>query len=472
MKSNHQSPKNLSSSPIHSDVATRSTSQKMSLVVDTDQGGKVGRPLKEIPTLYLPKERRDRTAKIWYYTYKGENKSTGCTSRRDAWQVALREQDKYESLQNKPSVASSVTVGEVLKFFLDQSILLEDIYLVLIKNWIAHLRPFWQKIKVTSINPKRHGDEYCQYRRTQIRTNAERGASNSALRPEIDCLNKALRAFRKENPNFHLPEVMVDKPPRDPAREVWLTRDEIARLCRAARGRVWDSETGGWRRHPATTVGERGLLVLKSSEWRKRMRVMIRFILIALYTGSRSGVVLVAQWIAGPDHGYFEVAQSLFHRRGWNEIESSKERPEIKVPRQLDVLLKLWKKNDMKGYDIITGDVAFSPTSIVVHREGLSLPDYVGNWHKIRIAAGLGPEMIPHTLRHSAANWLIEGGATIKQAADYLGVDVPTFKGTYLQWAPQFATEAALAMDPRRYNPHRNANLFGAIEDGPEPPSS
>jgi len=104
----------------------------------------------------------------------------------------------------------------------------------------------------------------------------------------------------------------------------------------------------------------------------------------------------------------------------------------------------------------------------VIHRAGSPVSQPGKDWRIARAAAGFGPEFVLHALRHSTATWLIEGGATIKEAADYIGVNVQTFTLVYLQVAPHFAQEAALAMDPRRRNPHRDPKLFEA-EGSPLP---
>ncbi len=63
-------------------------------------------------------------------------------------------------------------------------------------------------------------------------------------------------------------------------------------------------------------------------------------------------------------------------------------------------------------------------------------------WNTVREAAGLGEDVTPHTLRHTAASWLLWGreakGArpaqkplTIWETAEVLGADASTIERVY-----------------------------------------
>jgi integrase len=80
---------------------------------------------------------------------------------------------------------------------------------------------------------------------------------------------------------LHRGGVRVALPARGKARQRWLTRNEVARL-------LWTC----WR---AREVQE-GLQTDK-----RPLRHLCRFLLLALYTGSRPGAVLRAAWQRAPD---------------------------------------------------------------------------------------------------------------------------------------------------------------------------
>jgi integrase len=45
--------------------------------------------------------------------------------------------------------------------------------------------------------------------------------------------------------------------------------------------------------------------------------------------------------------------------------------------------------------------------------------------------AGIGPDVTPHTLRHTAASWGMQNGADHGELADYLGMTVETLRRVY-----------------------------------------
>ena len=46
-------------------------------------------------------------------------------------------------------------------------------------------------------------------------------------------------------------------------------------------------------------------------------------------------------------------------------------------------------------------------------------------------AAGLPPDVTPHTLRHTAATWLMQSGADLWDSAGFLGMSVATLEHVY-----------------------------------------
>lgn len=57
--------------------------------------------------------------------------------------------------------------------------------------------------------------------------------------------------------------------------------------------------------------------------------------------------------------------------------------------------------------------------------------------------AGLGPRISPHTLRHSAATWLMQKGADLWQAAGYLGMSLDVLLNTYGHHHPDYLSDAS-----------------------------
>jgi integrase len=68
--------------------------------------------------------------------------------------------------------------------------------------------------------------------------------------------------------------------------------------------------------------------------------------------------------------------------------------------------------------------------------------------------AELESEILPHTLRHTAATWLMQRGADPWQAAGYLGMSLDVLLNTYGHHHPNYLSDAVekIAKAKRRSN--------------------
>jgi integrase len=64
------------------------------------------------------------------------------------------------------------------------------------------------------------------------------------------------------------------------------------------------------------------------------------------------------------------------------------------------------------------------------------------SWATARTAAGLGTDVTPHTLRHTAATWLMHRGVGPWEAAKYLGMTVETLERVYGHHHPDYLMNA------------------------------
>src|SRR5262249_4297199 len=67
----------------------------------------------------------------------------------------------------------------------------------------------------------------------------------------------------------------------------------------------------------------------------------------------------------------------------------------------------------------------------VCHYQGSKVTKLRRSWVTARKAAGLSEDVIPHTLRHTAATWLMQGACDMWEAAGYLGMTVETLEEVY-----------------------------------------
>ncbi|MEJ0095155.1 MAG: tyrosine-type recombinase/integrase [Methylocella sp.] len=66
--------------------------------------------------------------------------------------------------------------------------------------------------------------------------------------------------------------------------------------------------------------------------------------------------------------------------------------------------------------------------------------------------AGLGQDVTPHVLRHTAATWSMQNGTDLWEAADLLGMTVKTLERVYGHHHPNYQKDAAdnLSKSPGR----------------------
>jgi integrase len=86
----------------------------------------------------------------------------------------------------------------------------------------------------------------------------------------------------------------------------------------------------------------------------------------------------------------------VLYRRGEAERRTNKKRPPAAIPDRLLAHLRRWRRMDTE-LDI----------RHVIHYQGGRVRKLRRSWAAARDAAGLGEDVIPHTLRHTAATWLM-----------------------------------------------------------------
>lgn len=269
---------------------------------------------------------------------------------------------------------------------------------------IPPLVAFWGELPVSAITPatcRAYGRQRVKVirRDPETRLPVETApASPGTIRKELGILAAAI-AWCAENgrlvnaPKVHLPE----KPePRDR----WLTRAEAARLIRTA-----------WR----------------NPEWRH----VARFVLVALYTGTRKAAVLRLRFMANTSGGHVDTAAGMLYRRARGQAETKKRQPPIRVAPRLLAHLRRWERLGARW---------------VVSFRGQGVASIKTAWARIVAEAGLS-DVTPHTLRHTAITWAMQTGAvSIHEAAGYFGVTPDTLQRVYAHHHPDHQQDAVAAV--------------------------
>lgn len=268
-----------------------------------------------------------------------------------------------------------------------------------------------------------------------------RPVSISTARRELEDLRAAIRVYHGEHTLTVVPKITL--PEKGVARDRWLTRTEAARLLGAALGYVWDAEARTWKR------GGSGSLMRRDRVTRTRRRHAARFILVGLYSGRREATIRRTTWMPSPSAPWIDLERWVYHGRGREERQTKKRRPPAKVAMRLRPHLMRWQRLD-------TTLAAARSTSVlhIVHRpDGRPLADKIKTgWAGILADAGLERDVVRHTLRHTAATWMMQAGVDLWAAAGFLGMTVEMLQETYGHHHPDFQEEAAAAYGRRTEN--------------------
>lgn len=254
---------------------------------------------------------------------------------------------------------------------------------------IEALLPFWGEMKASAIR----GQTCRLYAK-------RRGVSDGTIRRELGTLRAALGYCAKEGYLTRVPEVRL--PERAAPRDRWLTRGEVAALIRAARS---DLHT----------------------------RHLVRFILIAVYTGTRKQDILRLEFTPSMTGGHFDLDRGVLHRKSVATRKTKKRGTPAKLPRQLLAHARRWERLS---------------TRFAVEYCGRPVKDVKRAWASVAARAGV-ENASPHTTKHTAITWAMQRGAKLSDAAAFFGTSIQTIESTYFHHHPDYQKSAVAALEKR-----------------------
>ena len=347
------------------------------------------------PRLYLdPKER------VWVIRDGTRKRRTGCGPhelQRAEGLLSAYIAEKYEPpVDHRPG---RLLVADVLAFYA-ADVAPAQKSRATTSYAIDRLLEWWGTKPLTDVKRSTCA-AYVAHRTSQVIPQARRGAalerrvSIETARRELTTLRAAINAYHAENVLDAVPVVTL--PEASAPRDRWLSRGEVAAMLRAA------------RRHPE----------------RPARTALVRFLLISLYTGTRSSAVRGLQWMPNISGGWVDLDRGVMHRRAAGARETTKRQPPLRIPPRLLGHLRRWREID-------------ASTLHVVHQSGQPLLKQRRAWEWVRTRAGLGAEVVPHILRHTCATWMMQGGADLWDAAGFLGMSPEILWRVYGHHHPDF----------------------------------
>ena len=231
-----------------------------------------------------------------------------------------------------------------------------------------------------------------------------RGVAPGTVRKELQTLQAAINHCVREG--YLTSGRQLTLPPQPPARDRWLTRDEVASLLRAA------------RRDPMT-------------------RHVARFILIAVYSGSRSSAILNLRFGPHVGGGWIDTERGVMYRRASGEAETKKRQPPAPIPPRLLAHLRRWERMGAAWA------VEYRGAGTGASRGG-RVASLKKAWATVLKASGID-HCVKHDLRHTCATWLMQAGADKWAAAGYLGMTVQTLERVYGHHHPDYMKGAVAA---------------------------
>ena len=367
------------------------------------------------PHLWLRKERRSADgsvrAAVWLIRDGEHRQSAGCARHdlRGAEQALKRyiaQKHTAETVQLRSRHPAQIPVADVLAFYA------RDI----VPN---HARPNESALRIKALSSYFGRMTLARINGATCRAYAATRGPGAARR-ELEELRAAINHHRREGLCSEVIEVRL--PPRGPARDRWLTRMEAARLIWAA----WR-----YREHQNGEATDRA-----------SRKHIAKFVLVALYTGSRAGAVCGAALGPTEGRGRIDLERGVFYRRPAGKRETNKRAPPVPLPLSILGHLRRWKQREQRfavewnGEPVVSVRKAFSA----------AVKD-----------AGLVGKVTPHTLRHTAATWLMQAGVDPWEAAGFLGMTVEMLSSRYGHHHPGHLNNAKTA-----FTRHREAKRHAA----------
>ncbi|MDA9409839.1 integrase [Bradyrhizobium sp. CCBAU 51745] len=289
------------------------------------------------------------------------------------------------------------------------------------KKRIERLNDWWGGKMLGEVN-----GEAC---RSYTKNRSRKGGA----RRDLEDLRAAIGHHAAEG--YHREIVKVSLPEKGQPRDKWLTRNDAAKL-------IWTC----WRYREMQKGSRRPLDETKVPTSKHPLRHLARFILLGIYSGTRAGAIAAASPIPALGRSYVDLERGRYYRLKQGASQTNKRQPTVPIPLRLLAHLRRWHRIDPEAKHF-------------VEYKGKPVQSVKTAFKSAVRLAGLGPCISPHTLRHTAATWLMQRGADPWQAAGYLGMSLEVLLNTYGHHHPDYLSDAVEKIAKRDPASERKAHV-------------
>jgi integrase len=350
---------------------------------------------------------------VWIIIDGKKHISTGCFEHQAGEaekRLAAYIADKYEPSRLAKDI-EKIDVADVLSIYFDDcgSRISDQPKL---ERTIGRLNDYWG------------GKMLAEVTAAECRAYVKARGRTGGARADLETLRAAINHHAKES--LHYGTVRVTLPHKGPPRDRWLTRDEAARL-------IWAC----WRYREQQTVHRRRTKGQPVITDKRPLRHLARFILIGLYTGTRASAIAAASPYRDDGHSFVDLDQGIYYRLAIGRRATNKRQTPAPIPTRLLAHMRRWVRRGII-------------TSHFVEWHGMPVRSVKTAFRHAVNLAGLWGKVTPHTLRHTAATWLMQRGVPIWQTAGYLGMSAQMIERTYGHHHPDYMRGAATAITTKQ----------------------
>lgn len=368
------------------------------------------------PRLWFRKARKktgDRPAErgVWVILAAGRQRGTGCgSSERAAAEAQLAEFIvARNSAHRREAPIEETYLGDILALYLKE-VVPGLATARKAAGRIERLAEHWGAMTLIDVSR----GECMRFAKTR---------TPGAARRELQDLAAAINYHRGEK--HHNLTVRVFLPRAGEPRERYLLRDEVARLLRLCLHTPEHQDGRATAKRP--------------------LRHLARYILFALYTGSRPTDVFTASFVVAANASVIDLDKGLFYRKPTAKAATIKRQPTTPLPKRLLRHLRRWRRLgatrvvEFEGQPVRSIKTAFG--------------------HLVELAALPGAPIVLYILRHSCATWKMQAGEPAWLVAEFIGTSEAMIQRHYGHHSPD-ALRATAESATQRYpndKPEHNA---------------